>query len=105
MSERGNNDKYDSGDYSDHNDTGFDAASILFVGGGKMSEAMCRGLLAKGKDPTSVSIADPSESRRKHLVTFTDNIFDSGSDAMTALDFFSNLVHENFLYIACLKSW
>ena len=45
----------------------FSKAPVLFVGGGKMAEAMIRGLLSQGKTPGDLSVCDPSPNRRKHL--------------------------------------
>ncbi|MCB0975881.1 MAG: pyrroline-5-carboxylate reductase [Acidimicrobiales bacterium] len=40
---------------------------LLVVGGGKMGEALVGGLIAAGRDPSSIVVVEPSEARRGEL--------------------------------------
>ena len=40
---------------------------IAFIGGGMMAEAMIRGIILHGHNPTAIYVSDPSEDRRNIL--------------------------------------
>lgn len=48
-----------------------------------MAEALIRGLIAAGTDPKTISVAEPNDARREHLVeTYAIEAFSAGAEAV-----------------------
>jgi pyrroline-5-carboxylate reductase len=51
-----------------------ESKKIAFIGGGMVAEAMIRGLILHGHNPTSIFVADPSEKRRELLAVLNGKL-------------------------------
>lgn len=58
-------------------------AAIAFVGGGNMARSLIGGLIAQGRDPATIHVAEPVPSLREALaVDFGVAVFEDGADAV-----------------------
>ena len=51
-----------------------ESKKIAFIGGGMVAEAMIRGLILHGHNPTSIFVSDPSEKRRELLAVLNGRL-------------------------------
>jgi len=51
-----------------------ESKKIAFIGGGMVAEAMIRGLILHGHNPTSIFVSDPSEKRRELLAVLNGSL-------------------------------
>ena len=76
--------------------------NIAFIGGGNMARSLIGGLIATGREPASIHVAEPVAALRDALrADFGVSIFDTGADAVTGASTWVFAVKPQVMRAAC----